>query len=236
MNNHSWLKQAVLVATAAVAGISAQAQNVVYDSSTPLNTVTQWITSTNEFGDQIKLAGTGPMDRTIGQFKLEYYLNNVISYNETLTVKIYANDGANGAPGSLLWTSGTFSITSPTGSGTQTLYQTAVFNDLTAADGTPLKVPDWITWTVSFGGIETEAGEGAGLLLRNEPTVGSNYSDYWEKLPSGWHTEVLDGTPVVFGAQVVSAAEVPEPSTIQLGILGAVGLLSSLAIRRRSSK
>lgn len=229
---NTWLKAAVFTAAAASVGISAQAATV-YDSSISSGTAVQWLTSTNsEFGDEIKLAANTTLDHTISQFKLEYYLNQSISYNETIKVSIYANDGTGSAPGTLLWSSGTISITSPT-SATSTGYQTITFTDLTTTDGAALVVPTSFTYTVSFGGIDSTAGEGAGLILRDQPTVGENYDDYWVKTEDGWHTQVIDGTPVVFGAQVQS---VPEPSVIQLGALGALSLLGSLALRRRSSK
>lgn len=230
---NTWLKAAVFTAAAASISLSAQAGTVVYDSSSSSGSVPQWLTSTNsEFGDEIKLASNTTLDHTISQFKLEYYLNATISYNETIKVSIYANDGAGSAPGTLLWSSGTISITSPS-SVNSTGYQTITFTDLTTKDGAALVVPTSFTYTVSFGGIDTSANEGAGLILRDQPTVGENYSDYWVKTEDGWHTQVIDGTPVVFGAQVQS---VPEPTVIQLGALGALSLLGSLALRRRSSK
>jgi hypothetical protein len=231
---NTWFKAAVFSVVATSIGISAQAQNVVYDSSTATTSPTWLPSNGNEYGDQIKLSGTGSLDNTIGQFKLEYYLNKSISYNETVTINIYANDGTGGAPGSLLWSSGEVHLTSADGNvDSMTGYQKLTIDAPTTTDGAALTVPDWFTYTVSFGGIDSAAGEAAGLIIASAPTVGDNYSDYWEKEADGWHTKVVDGTPVVFGAQVVS---VPEPSVIQLGMLGALGMLSTLALRRRSSK
>jgi MYXO-CTERM domain-containing protein len=226
MNMRSWYKAvAVTVATSSL-GISVQAQNVVYDASKQIGTtLVQSFYSTNEFGDQIKLAGAGPLDRTIGQFKFEYYLSRLVTGNEKVTLRIYDNTGANGQPNNLLWDSGAIALNERTG------YQTLVVNNPTDASGNALTVPDWITWTVSFAGIE--GNESVGLLLRDTPTIGEDYTDYWDKTPAGWQTKIIQDTPVTFGAQVVA---VPEPTTIQLGLLGALGLLGSLAVRRRSSK
>lgn len=221
----SWYQTVVWTVAASALGVSVQAQKVVYQAATSTGQV-NYLSSTNEFGDQIKLAGSGPLDRTIGQFKLEYYLSRYVSGNETVDVKIYDNSGgAQTAPGSLLWDSGAFSLNGRTG------YNTLVINDPTDPTGKQLKLPDWVTFTVSFGGIE--GNETAGLILRDPPAAGENYSDYWEKTSTGWETKVLPDQQVTFGAEVIA---VPEPATIQLAVLGALGMLGSLAWRRRASQ
>jgi len=226
MNMRSWYKALAVTTATTSLGFSVQAQNVVYDASTKIATgLVQSLSSTNEFGDQIKLAGSGPLDRTIGQFKLEYYLSRLVSGDEKITIRLYDNTGAQGQPNNLLWDSGAISLNERTG------YQTLVVNNPTDVSGNALTVPDWITWTVSFSGIE--GNETAGLLLRDTPTIGEDYTDYWEKTPDGWQTKIIQDTPVTFGAQVVA---VPEPTTMALGVLGALGLFGSLAVRRRSSK
>lgn len=225
MKIRSWYQTVVWTAAASTLGVAAQAQTVIYEATTSSGQV-NYLSSTNEFGDQIKLAGSGPLDRVIGQFKLEYYLSRYVSGNETIQVRIYDNSGSGTSePSSLLWDSGAYSLAGRTG------YNTLDISDLTDATGKQLVLPDWVTFTVSFAGIE--GNETAGLILRDAPTVGESYTDYWEKTASGWETKVLPDTQVTFGAQIIS---VPEPTTVQLAMLGAMGLLGSVAWRRRSSK
>jgi len=203
----------------------SQQQLVIYDNTAPNSYLGQFYGSPNEFGDQINVfSPTTPWDIT--QFKFDYYLNGTgVTGNETADLKFYANDGPGGAPGTLLYDSGPFSLTKG--------YNTV--NDT----GLNVQVPSTgsFTWTVLFGGIGSF--ESAGLLFYNPPTIGSSADDYWQKDASGnWALQRFTpaGGPVAnFGAQVTATA-VPEPATIQLGLLGGLMWIGYLARRRFMAK
>jgi hypothetical protein len=86
------------------------------------------------------------------------------------------------------------------------------------------------TWAVEFAGIG--AGETAGLTRYSPPTIGNNFTDYWERNAQGqWELRAsLDGKNMDFGAQITV---VPEPGTIALGALAGVSLLGMAAAKRR---
>jgi hypothetical protein len=213
----SFVKRVVLLGCAVVAAsgaaVVAQTPTVIYDNTT--NYLGQFFYTANEFGDQIAFSGTAT-ERTVTDFKVEYYLAPTTDNNETARVRLYNNDGPGQAPGSLLFDTGDVSITSGTSG-----YNYLDLQNL------GLRVQDGITWTILFGGIE--AGENVGVLLYNPPTVGSSFDDFWENSTGGWGTKTLPGTVANFGAQVLA---VPEPSTMTLMLLGGISAIG-LAIRRR---
>lgn len=196
------------LASAAILFVAAVAQaDVVYNNTTtPLNTR---YASTAEFGDQIVLAGS---NRLLTNFTFEYFGLN-FSGDEQARFRIYRNDGAGGAPNTSIYDSGLFNVGA-------TAAATLSF-DLTLA------VPDTFTWTVLFTGIG--AGESAGLDLFSPPTVGSDFSDYWEKNGSTWELRTRsDGLAMDFGAiaqaasvsfrlgiQFITATQIPVPGTNQ---------------------
>jgi len=186
--------------------------SIVYDNSaTDLNR-TYFAGNGVEFGDEIILGGT---ERTVVDFKLEYFLSSNASGNETLQLMLRANDGppitfpAPGGgtiqvptPGRLLYTSPVLSM--------QPGVQTA------EASAFSVNVPDSLTWTVKISGLE--AGETGGLRLYDPPTVGSSFRDFWRNDSGAWNTYLLDNgnTPANFAARVEA---VPEPSTCLAGVL-----------------
>ncbi len=207
----AWLAGLAMVAISSQAGI-------VYDNST--TTLGSFYGSTNEFGDQIKLAGN-PLERTITQFRFDYYLSHGVNGDEKLTFKLYDNTGPNGSPGNELYETST------------PIQMNPGYNTVTI-DGLNLNVPDNITFTVQLTGIE--GNETGGLLLYDPPTVGSSFNDLWEKDNGTWtlKTFAAQGGPIAnFGAQVIA---VPEPSTVQYLLLGGLTLVGSITYRRRSAK
>lgn len=199
--------------------------SVVYDNSfTDLNQ--SYGTNNVEFGDEINLSGT---DRVVTNFKFEYFLGGNASGNETAQLTLHANDGPMitrtigtdtfqiASPGSVLYTSPILSL--------QTGYQTA------EASAFAVDVPDTLTWTVTFQGLE--AGEVAGLRLFNPPTVGTSFADFWQKNGGTWNTQLIDNgvVPANFAARVTA---VPEPSTLALGLLAGLSCMGYLGFKRRS--
>ncbi|HTH50022.1 MAG TPA: PEP-CTERM sorting domain-containing protein, partial [Candidatus Limnocylindria bacterium] len=111
-----------------------------------------------------------------------------------LTVSLYANNGAGGVPGELLYSSAPIDINS--GGGVVSINYA---NEL---------IPNELTFLVEFSG--QDATHKAGLLFPNsDPSVGSlAFNDYWVKDAGG--------------AFSLQHAVVPEPSTYALA--GAAGL------------
>ena len=48
-----------------------------------------------------------------------------------------------------------------------------------AVSGLLIEVPDTITWTVQFFGVDGTEGDRAGLVLHDPPSVGSSFDDFW---------------------------------------------------------
>jgi hypothetical protein len=213
-----------LIVAASALQVTLQADTIAYDNSTSYLANRYWAVDT-QFGDEINLSTT-TTDRLLKTFKFEYWLSHDVNSNETVTLFLYNNNGAdyfggtgNPTPGTVLYQSDAISI--PNG-------QRTIIFDLSTNN---ITVPNRMTWAVQFGGVT--GSEQVGLLMYNPPTVGSSLDDYWEKVGSTWTLKNFDsahGGPVAnFGAQVITV--VPEPSTVLLGIVGAAVL--GLAMRRR---
>ena len=208
-----------IAAALTVLSVSALAE-IVYDNTAPQNYLGQDIARLTEFGDQITLS-TATASRLLSNFRFDYYLAPAASGNESLAFKLYANDGPNGTPQTDLTAGKTWSVSLASG-----------FNNVNFGfDQTgPFKVslPETFTWSVLFAGIEGQ--EHAGLLMFDPPTVGTSFSDFWEKQPDGsWKTMQVLGAAVNFSAQVTA---VPELGTLQYGLMGGLAWIG-FAIRRR---
>jgi hypothetical protein len=202
--------------------------SIVYDNSfNDLNRT--YGTNGVEFGDEITLDGT---DRVVTNFKFEYFLSQNASGNETVQLILHANDGPLitrtlpdsttvqiPSPGTILYTSPVLSL--------QSGFQTA------EASGFSVNVPDTLTWTVTFQGLES--GEVAGLRAYDPPTVGTSFADFWQNNGGSWNTYLLDNpvTAANFAARVTATA-VPEPTTMALALLAGLSCMGYLGYKRRS--
>jgi hypothetical protein len=205
------LSASILICTA------AQAQTVVYDNGSDASRYKNFVYNAGDgvlFGDQITLAGSA---RTVTEFRFDYFAAG-LSGSPLAEVYFWKNDGpivspGVAAPGSVLYQSGTFSVSDS-------------FNTVTISD-LSVDVPDSFTWGVVFSGL---GGGESGLLVYDPPVVGSSLSDFWQKVGDTWPLRVLsDGTPANFGARIVA---VPEPSTFVLAGLAIV--FGYFSFRRRS--
>jgi hypothetical protein len=167
---------------------------VVYDNTTTY--LREYHAVTNEFGDEVSLAGTA---RVVTQFRFEYFGKFVPNGDETARVRFYANNspGVLLKPGTPLWDSGAFPIS------------TNFRSKFLAVPN--VVVPDTFTWTVQFSGLSQTKGDLAGLSLYDPPTVGGrlglgktgSYDDYWRKTRGIWSFYRWNGNPVAnFGARV----------------------------------
>ena len=190
-----------------------------------------------EAGDQVVL-NTTHVTPTIQNFQFGAWAQGYTG-NPTVQgqVRFYANNGAGGAPGSVLYNSGLFPIALQTIGGGAignasdiTYYQ---INFTTADFGNNLVVPKNMTWSVQFSDLQ---GGELGVRLFSPPTVGQNWTDYWEN--SGSWTRMVGAGPLA-GVNMdfngyFDGLTVPEPAPmLAMGVLGAIG---SFVAWRRSRK
>lgn len=202
--------------------------DVVYDNTTTISTNAQgapfFLALPNEFGDEVELAGSA---RAVTAFYFEYFGDFTPQGDETARIRFYKNDGPGLylKPQTVLWDSGNFSIT--TNYNTRGLLVPRVV------------VPDRFTWSVQFSGMTMTAGDQAGLVAYNPPTVGAllnggkigSYDDFWKNNGGIWSIYNLKSTPVAnFGARIIA---VPEPASVLLGLSGGAALI--WAARRRNT-
>lgn len=187
---------------------------------------------TSEVGDEILLSTTDP-SRYLQTFSFEFYGTNTANpavwsgANVTARVRLYLNDGTpfNGypTPGVVpLYDSGAFSIAVPPPTGVATLNFAAgtdfPVGGLFLGPGPGGTLLTNMTFSVQFAGLGPT--DQLGLPLYSPPTVGGNYSDYWEN-NAGWMLQTNVFT-ISFGATMSAT---PEPSPVALSILGGLGLL-----------
>ena len=162
---------------------------IIYDNSTTF--LGSFNDSVLETGDEINLAGTA---RLATAFSFEYYAEFTPTGDETGRVRFYEMNGAPGdhpfaTPGTLLYDSGSFSISSG--------YKTVNITELsTLLPGTK------ITWSVEFSGLTST--ESAGLLYYNPPAVGSSDDYFWQKENGAWSAVATDGTSNNFAARLTA--------------------------------
>lgn len=216
------LKLLVLAAVVSAASMTSRADTLVFNNTSNYLGTSYYVPS--EFGDQINLS-SATTDRYLTKFTFEYTSAHGNSGDERVWLKFYANDGAGGAPGTVLYDSRfafPTDIAMPRGN--------ANLVDLT---GVSIRVPDSFTWTVQFSNVA--ASETVGLIMYDPPTVGTDFDDYWEKTTAGWVTKRLPGSAYSFGA-VAYAVAIPEPGTLQLGLLAGISALGFLFQRRASKR
>jgi hypothetical protein len=225
MTKESRLPKSLAVLSATfLAGATVLAQTIVFDNTDPANYLDSFHTPGNgvEFGDEVNLAG---IERIVTNFSFEYF-GAGLSGNETGELFFRMLDGpvigeglaARPSPGTILYSSGEFSISS----GFQTVNVT----------GIAIPVPDTFVWSVRFDGLN--GAEQAGLLFYDPPTVGSSFDDFWQITQFGWETFIAnDGAiPGNFSARIQA---VPEPSTYVFALLAGLGWLGFAGYRRRSA-
>lgn len=173
---------------------------IVYDNSSTRENPPRFAEDDFEFGDEIILAGNGTW--TLTNFKFEYfgYGDDFTNGNVQVALRFYRNDGVDGAPNTLLYDSGFFTVPPTPPAGKVLEYS-----------GLSVVVPQHLTWTVEFIGIgptSTGGVQAGGLDLYGPPTIGNSYDDYWERSGPGL-TWVLRGPevgqpPINFGARAVA--------------------------------
>ena len=216
--------RSLLIATAVLAvalGPATGRAVVVYDNTATVTGLLDVPPSAGplELGDSVVLAGT---ERVVTDFELLYGGNFDADGDETVTLRLYQNDGMDGEPGTLLFESDPAPI-GPVSFGSQVF----VFEDVLAL------VPDSLTWTVEFEGISQMAPDRARLFFYDPPGVGSgDTSFYWARTASGWEQVMaLPGGGNSFYARIVA---VPEPGAAAQGVVVGAALVTLAARRRRA--
>lgn len=163
----------------------AQSQ-VVFDNSANLINKTPEIPPTQEYGDEIFLAGRA---RLVTEFDFAYFASVGTTVGVSYAVRFYVNDGTDALPGaatalrpkSLLWDSGLQDINNGV--------------NKVALSVPSVLVPDHFTWTITFQGLNGTPGKQAALVLADPATVGAvlapatatepaligSYDDFWKK-------------------------------------------------------
>jgi hypothetical protein len=213
--NHSprLLHFSVALVCAALCASSGRATSgeIVFDNTISPSVVGVFGPSAEQVGNEITLGGQAR------QISLVSWLVDSQNYSVWAGTEthIYANDGAGGGPGTLLWSSG------------------PVTNYITPSDtflSVPvpnIAVPDTITVTSQFfDAVPVALGRDYG----GSPTAG-NLIGSWAEYPAGVWTHS-------FGPWAMQVVAVPEPSSVSLiitaGILPA-GLLRGRVPRRDSA-
>jgi hypothetical protein len=183
-----------------------------------------------EYGDQIVLPSEG---YSFTGLTFDYYS---ASLGGSMNLNIYANDGAliSGAA-----SPGTKLLSIP-GIGISSGVNTATFDYAPyVAQYGALKLPKNFTVSVSFSGATAAADKG--LILggaestvgRPHLNVGQSGADCWQKTGPGsgdWALRALNSAQEPNFKMTVSA-NVPEPTTVALGVVGAA-FLGASALRR----
>jgi len=223
---------AVLAATAVAT--PALAQSIFYDNSLPAHSLGEFKSMGSlQFGDRIQM-DLAPGLYPLTDFYFEYYAQPLAAGGGQQAIfRIYANDGpvtaASGdqsTPGSLLFENTWLSQAINLRSGWRTVE--------IHGNGQTITVPDSFTWTVQFTGLQQ--GDVVGLPIYGDGSggvdVGSSGEDFWVYENGEWASYSLtSGTAANFAARAVA---IPEPSILQLVLLGGAGWLGLLAFRRRS--
>src|SRR5690349_20347046 len=178
-----WIAAAVL---SGGCGWAVRAE-IIYENVGSTNNQPAYLPSTEEYGDELHLAGTG---RNVIQFSTEYFSNLPSTNGTSAILRLYANDGPGHAPepGTLLYQSDPF----PVAPG----YYTAVLRDLSVT------VPDVFTFTIQFTVVGAFQ---AGLLAYDPPSVGFSYNDFWMRTGTNWGLFQLGGgIKANFAARVIA--------------------------------
>lgn len=211
-----------------------KADTLVYDNST-VNTLRSLnLANGYTVGNEILLTGSA----TITSFEFELYNpTNLLTGTVSMNVSIYSNAGAlvGGFPSpSASLFNDTFTFAPPS-----VAYQPYAPYDGTGGyglrvieSGLTLSVPSDFTLAITISGLS--GPDSLGLELYNSVTTGNSYNDYWFKASpvSSWQLlQTPSSGPNNFGARFY-IADVPEPSTICLGLVGGLCLVFGLRQRR----
>jgi hypothetical protein len=178
-----------------------------------------------ELGQQITLANTFALT-TLTNFTFQLYSTNVAFSSVSLDVQLLNNNGPTNGPGTVVFDSGSFSLSSPNQLSAGNNLENITFSNLT------INLPaNNFTLGLTVQGLGT--GTNVAIQLYGSPTVGSDNGAYfvnngsWQK-----YTNSAIG-PANFGATFLGTATVPEPSVVYLGATGIAALFGAVRLRRK---
>jgi hypothetical protein len=180
-----------------LAGVCSELQaGTIYDNTTTRQGMALSFTQL-QIGGEVDAAGTDRLvtDLFIGMSQQGF------SGTADMRARLYANNGADGKPGTLLWEGPLLKMVKLTGG-----------IDLIDFSVPMVLVPDTFTWTVQISNTDPVA---VGLPNFGPPTVGSSVTN-WFGDGTVWTPLSGDG----FEARVEAVSAVPEPSTALLLIAG----------------
>jgi hypothetical protein len=200
------LSLALVCATAGVSSARAASGEIVFDNTASPSVVGVFGPSAEQVGNEITLGGQAR------QISLVSWLVDSQNYSVWAGTEthIYANDGAGGGPGTLLWSSGPL---------TNYITPSDLFLNVPVPNVT---VPDTITVTSRFFDATPVA---LGRDYGGSPTAGSLNASWAEYPPGVWTHS--------FGPWAMQVVAVPEPSSVSL-MLTAGTLLAGLLRGRRN--
>lgn len=192
----------------------------IYDNTTGSPTVGVSAPEGFQFGDQITLAGT---DRIVTEFDFIVARADPdpTGAGPLGWVRFFANDGAGGDPGTLLYDSGLITFILGTN----------------AVTGLSVAVPDTFTWTISIA-QRFFYDPIVGLQMFDPPSIGSSDGGFfWVKLspevgspPFFVKQNIPSGVPLNFGARVVAVSSPPSPRPIPEASSSLLFGVSSIAL------
>ena len=205
----------LVIVLAELLGISlaANAQMTIFSDLSPNG---GWAVDGQQYGEEVTVSGA---NWQVTSLQIEIYSQGTFPTgggigpgSADFQASIYANNGPQGAPGTLLWQSAITLDNYPAGLSVLTY---AVPN---------IVVPSQFTWALQYSNYSNPIAPPA-LPTANAPTIGT-YDTEWFGGPTDWGK-----SDNIFMAQVIA---VPEPGP---GILLSGGVLALLifAIRRRGS-
>jgi hypothetical protein len=196
-----------VVGLAGLAGASGG--EIIYDNTRTSTGSTSF--SALQIGDEIEPAGR---DRNVLQ--LEIGLTHAFGAGTAdVQARLYANDGSDGEPGTLLWESDVLDDVAFTGG-----------FDLVTFEVPSVEVPELFTWTVQISDTEPMA---VGLPQFHPPTVGSSPDHAWSGDGTTW-TKIEEVDPVDFMARVRAQRGDCPGGCPDLTGCGTVGFADLLAI------
>jgi hypothetical protein len=145
--------------------------DVFYDNTVGTGR-TDTVMNTTEFGDDAVFEGD---DRHAGAFTFEYVSDILTATGgESATVRFYSRDETlyGGPPSTLLYESAPMTVARGPGA-----HSLSVFPDV--------DLPDYVIWTVAWGGLQQVPGDSASLIAKTGPIPGASSESFWTKTEAG---------------------------------------------------
>jgi hypothetical protein len=195
-----FLNSILAIVTMLLAGVWSELQaGTIYDNTTTRQGMSLNFTKLQQ-GSEVNADGTERFvtDLCVGMSQ------QGVDGTADMQARLYANNGAGGKPGTLLWEGPLLKKVHLTGG-----------IDLIDFSVPMVLVPDTFTWTVQISNTDPVA---VGLPNFGPPTVGSSPANWFGDDSTGWTKD--PSSPYPYEGRVEAVSAVPEPSTALLLIAG----------------